>query len=124
MRYWDWFGDGRLAVTDLGLACCVVELQAAVAGRSAVAEPPPDATIAVVVTGTVTDAVVPLVRRLIEAQPRSPKVVSFGACACAGGPYWDSTVVTKGVDQIVGVDLYVPGCPPSAAALTEALESL
>lgn len=123
-RYWDWFGDGRLAVTDLGLACCVVEFQAASAGRTALPEPPDGAEIAVVVAGTVTDAVAPLVRDLVAAQPRKPRVLAFGACACVGGPYWDSTVVTKGVDQLVAVDRYVPGCPPTPQALTEALEGL
>ncbi len=123
-RYWDWFGDGRLAVADIGLACCVVEFEAAAMGRSSVAEPAPGATIAVVVAGTVTDAVAPLVRQIIDDQPRPARVVSFGACACAGGPYWDSPVVTKGVDQLVAVDVYVPGCPPAPGALTEALAAL
>jgi NADH-quinone oxidoreductase subunit B len=51
-------------------------------------------------------------------------VVSFGACASSGGPYWDSYAVTKGVDQLVPVDVFVPGCPPPPSALTEALDTL
>ena len=123
-RYWDWFGDGRVAVADIGLACCVVEFQAATAGRTSLPEPPEGATIAVVVAGTVTDAVAPLVRALVAGQPRKPVVLAFGACACVGGPYWDSTVVTKGVDQLIDVDYYLPGCPPTPDALTQALKQL
>ncbi|MBK8460028.1 MAG: proton-conducting membrane transporter [Micropruina sp.] len=124
MAYWDWFGDGRVAVADIGLACCVVEFEAASLGRTRVAEPPPEATIAIVVAGTVTDAVAPLVRDIVANQPRPPVVISFSACACAGGPYWDSSVVTKGVDQLLEVDHYIPGCPPPPGSLHAVLEGL
>jgi len=50
--------------------------------------------------------------------------VSFGACASAGGPYWDSYAVTKGIDQLVAVDVYVPGCPPPPEALAAVLDQL
>ena len=120
MRYWDWFGDGSLVVGVLGLACCVVETEAASLGRAECPAPAAGDTVALVVAGTVTDAVAPLVVERIAALD-DPVVIAFGACASAGGPYWDSPVVTKGVDEIVAVDRYVPGCPPTPDALTEVL---
>lgn len=115
MRYWDWFGDGRMVVGVLGLACCVVEVEAATRGRREVPGPP-SAPVVLLVAGTVTDAVAPLVVDAVAAHPGC-RVVAFGACASAGGPYWDSPVVTKGVDQLVAVDAAVPGCPPTPDAL-------
>ena len=81
---------------------------------------PGDARVVLVVAGTVTDAVAPLVAATVATYPGAT-VVSFGACASAGGPYWDSPVVTKGIDQLVAVDHYLPGCPPTPAALADLL---
>ena len=77
-----------------------------------------------VVAGTVTDALAPAVRALYDALPEPRRVLSFGACSNTGGPYWDSYSVTKGVDQVVPVDVYVPGCPPRPEALLAALRQL
>ncbi len=118
----------RLSVLSVGLACCAVELVAA-AGRPAGG---PDAdqvegeveVEVMVVAGTVTDALAPAVRALYDALPEPRRVLSFGACSNSGGPYWDSYSVTKGVDQVVPVDVYVPGCPPRPEALLAALRQL
>ena len=113
-------------MVDIALACCALEFQAAAAGVVAV---PPGvvrgARVAVVVSGTVTDRLAPAVTAIIDACAERgvgrPAVISFGACASSGGPYWDSYAVTKGIDQLVEVDLYVPGCPPPPEALAAAL---
>jgi NADH-quinone oxidoreductase subunit B len=86
------------------------------------------AQVAVVISGTVTDRLAPAVAAIIDGceqqAGRRPVVISFGACASSGGPYWDSYAVTKGVDQLVPVDAYVPGCPPPPEALSAVLDEI
>jgi NADH-quinone oxidoreductase subunit B len=122
-----------LRVLDLGLACCAVEFAAATEGRPDLlrltdADPVENGDEGVidvlVVSGTVTDAMAPVVRRLYDSLPEPRRVMSFGSCANSGGPYWDSYCVTKGVDQLVPVDLYVPGCPPRPEAVLDGLRLL
>ena len=124
----DWGRRYSLWVFNFGLACCAVEFVAANAGRHDVTRlgvipfaPGPQQADVMVVSGTLTDKLAPAVRRLYDEMPDPKYVVSFGACANCGGPYWDSYSVTKGVDQLIPVDVYIPGCPPRPEALWDGI---
>ncbi len=114
----NWGRRYSLWVFNFGLACCAIEFIAASMGRHdfirlgviPFAHGPRQADL-MVVSGTVTDKMAPAVRRLYDQMPEPKYVISFGACSNSGGPYWDSYCVTKGVDQIIPVDVYVPGLP-------------
>lgn len=123
----DWGPRLSLHVFNLGLACCAVEFVAASVAspgllqHRAVPEQDREELSVLVVSGTVSDKMAPLVARLHDQLPEPRAVLSFGACANSGGPYWDSYCVTKGVDQLLPVDVWVPGCPPRPEALLEGL---
>jgi NADH-quinone oxidoreductase subunit B len=116
-----------LSVFNLGLACCAIEVVAAslrgadLGLRRAATARNVDV---LVVSGTVTDKLAPAVLDIYGGFPHPPYVMSFGACSNSGGPYWDSYCVTKGVDQLIPVDVYVPGCPPRPEAFLSALREL
>jgi NADH-quinone oxidoreductase subunit B len=122
-------GGTRWRVHDLGLACCALEYAAATlrpdlpAELDLLAAGPEEADV-LVVSGTVTDALAPAVLAIWNRLPEPRHVLSFGSCANSGGPYWDSYCVTKGVDQLLPVDVYVPGCPPRPEALLAGLLQL
>ena len=140
-------GGFSLRVFDAGLACCAVEVSAALrrcaelladggagsgvgadlgdsTGPGSAPGTRPSPVNVLVVAGTVTDKLAPLVLAAYRDLPQPRRVLSFGACSNSGGPYWDSYCVTKGADQIIPVDVYVPGCPPRPEALVHGLRLL
>ena len=124
----NWGRRYSLWVFNFGLACCAIEFIAASMARHDFIRlgvipfaPGPRQADLMVVSGTVTDKMAPAVRRLYDQMPEPKYVISFGACSNSGGPYWDSYSVTKGVDSVIPVDVYVPGCPPRPEALLQGI---
>jgi NADH-quinone oxidoreductase subunit B len=127
----NWGRRYSLWVFNFGLACCAIEFIAASMARHDFIRlgviplaPGPRQADLMVVSGTVSDKMAPAVKRLYEQMPDPKYVISFGSCSNCGGPYWDSYCVTKGVDQIIPVDVYVPGCPPRPEALLQGIVKL
>ena len=127
----NWGRRYSLWVFNFGLACCAIEFIAASMARHDFIRlgvipfaPGPRQADLMIVSGTVTDKMAPAVRRLYDQMPEPKYVISFGACSNSGGPYWDSYSVLKGVDSIIPVDVYVPGCPPRPEALLQGILKL
>ncbi len=113
-----------------GLACCAIEMIATYMSHhdldrfGIVPWPSPRQADVMIVAGTVTKKMAPAVKLLYEQMPNPKWVISMGACATNGGPYTRYDRVLQGVDKIIPVDVYVPGCPPRPEALMDGFMAL
>ena len=126
----NWARTGSLWPMTFGLACCAVEMMPAGAARydldrfGIIFRPSPRQSDCMIVAGTLTNKMAPALRKVYDQMPEPRWVVSMGSCANGGGYYHYSYSVVRGCDRIVPVDVYVPGCPPTAEALIYGLIQL
>ncbi|XP_076977464.1 NADH dehydrogenase [ubiquinone] iron-sulfur protein 7, mitochondrial isoform X2 [Tamandua tetradactyla] len=119
----NWARRSSLWPMTFGLACCAVEMMHMAAPRydmdrfGVVFRASPRQSDVMIVAGTLTNKMAPALRKVYDQMPEPRYVVSMGSCANGGGYYHYSYAVVRGCDRIVPVDIYVPGCPPTAEAL-------
>lgn len=118
-----WAQAGSMWPMTFGLACCAVEMMHAACSRydmdrfGLLFRPSPRQSDVMIVAGTLTNKMAPALRKVYDQMPEPRWVISMGSCANGGGYYHYSYSVVRGCDRVVPVDIYVPGCPPTAEAL-------
>jgi NADH-quinone oxidoreductase subunit B len=126
----NWSRTGSLWWMTFGLACCAVEMMHANMPRfdmerfGAAPRASPRQSDVMIVAGTLCNKMAPALRRVYDQMPEPRYVISMGSCANGGGYYHYSYSVVRGCDRIVPVDIYVPGCPPTAEALLYGIMAL
>ncbi|MCL4322835.1 MAG: NADH-quinone oxidoreductase subunit NuoB [Candidatus Thermoplasmatota archaeon] len=127
-RAMEWARSNSIWPLTFGLACCAIEMMAMQASRldvsrfgSEVFRNSPRQSDLMIVSGTVTKKMAPRLRRLYDEMPYPKYVIAMGVCVIQGGPYNQGYSVVLGVDRVVPVDVYVPGCPPTPEALTNGI---
>jgi len=128
---YNWSRRNSIWPLNFGLACCAIEMIAASMARwdisrfgAEVFRPSPRQADLMIVAGTVTKKMAPLVVRLYNQMPEPKYVIAMGACAISGGPFKQGYNVLKGIDRYLPVDIHIPGCPPKPEALLHGILKL